>query len=214
MKNKKLSIQKIISILEKDYPDSKTALNYETPHQLLVATILSAQCTDVRVNLVTKNLFKKYKKIRDFADANQEEFEQNIYSTGFYRNKAKNIIAASKMIIDSFDGKVPDTMEGLITLPGVARKTANVVLSEAFGKQEGIAVDTHVIRLSNLLGLTVSKDPKVIEKELMSVSESNEWGKFSNCLVWHGRNICIARKPKCELCNLKDLCPSCSNLDK
>jgi len=163
---------------------------------------------------VTKNLFKKYKKIRDFADANQEEFEQNIYSTGFYRNKAKNIIAASKMIIDNFDGKVPDTMEGLITLPGVARKTANVILSEAFGKQEGIAVDTHVIRLSNLLGLTVSKDPKVIEKELMSVSESNEWGKISNCLVWHGRNICIARKPKCELCNLKDLCPSCSNLDK
>lgn len=214
MKNKKASIQKIISVLEKDYPDPKTALDYKTPHQLLVATILSAQCTDVRVNLVTKNLFKKYKKIRDFADANQEEFEQNIYSTGFYRNKAKNIIAASKMIIDNFDGKVPDTMEGLITLPGVARKTANVILSEAFGKQEGIAVDTHVIRLSNLLGLTVSKDPKVIEKELMSVSESNEWGKISNCLVWHGRNICIARKPKCELCNLKDLCPSCSNLDK
>lgn len=209
MKNKKLSIQKIISILEKDYPDPKTALDYKTSHQLLVATILSAQCTDVRVNLVTKILFKKYKKIRDFADANQEELEQDVHSTGFYRNKAKNIIVASKIIIDTFDGQVPDTMEQLITLPGVARKTANVVLSEAFGKQEGIAVDTHVIRLSNLLGLTESNDPKVIEKELMSVSERKEWGRISNLLVLHGRNVCIARNPKCEVCNIKELCTSC-----
>lgn len=210
MKNKKTSIQKIIFILEKDYPDPKTALNYKTPHQLLVATILSAQCTDVRVNLVTKNLFNKYLKIRDFADANQAEFEKDVHSTGFYRNKTKNIIAASKIIIEKFDGKVPDTMAELITLPGVARKTANVVLSEVFGKQEGIAVDTHVIRLSSLLGLTESKDPKVIEKELMLIVERNKWGKISNLLVLHGRNVCVARNPKCELCSIKELCPSYS----
>lgn len=215
MKNNiKQHIKKIVSILEKDYPDSKTALDYETPHQLLVATILSAQCTDKRVNLVTQSLFKKYKNIRDFADASQEEFEQDVHSTGFYRNKAKNIIAASKIIIEKFDGKVPDSMEELITLPGVARKTASVVLSEAFGKQSGIAVDTHVIRLTNLLGLTESKYPKIIEKELMAVTERKDWGLLSNLLVLHGRNICIARRPECEICHLQKLCPFASDTDK
>lgn len=214
MKNKKLLIQKIISILEKDYPDPKTALNYKTPHQLLVATILSAQCTDVRVNMVTKDLFKKYKNVQEFADASQEEFEQDVHSTGFYRNKAKNIIAASNIIIEKFDGKVPDTMEELITLPGVARKTASVVLSEAFGKQSGVAVDTHVIRLTKLLGLTESKDPKTIEQELMAVTERKDWGLISNLLILHGRNICIARKPKCEICQLQKLCPFTSDTNK
>jgi len=212
MKNKKLLIRKIISALEKDYPNPKTALNYKNPHQLLVATILSAQCTDVRVNLVTKNLFKKYKNVEDFAGADLSEFEQDIRSTGFYRNKAKNIVATSKIIADKYNGKVPDSMERLITLPGVARKTANVILSEAFDKQEGIAVDTHVIRLANLLKLTESKDPKIIEKDIMSIAPQKYWGKISNLLILHGRNICIARKPKCEICHLKKICPS--TLDK
>ena len=212
MKNKKLLIRKIISALEKDYPNPKTALNYKNPHQLLVATILSAQCTDVRVNLVTKNLFKKYKNVEDFAGADLSEFEQDIRSTGFYRNKAKNIVATSKIIADKYNGKVPDSMERLITLPGVARKTANVILSEAFDKQEGIAVDTHVIRLANLLKLTESKDPKIIEKDIMSIAPQEYWGKISNLLISHGRNICIARKPKCEICHLKKICPS--TLDK
>jgi len=212
MKNKKLLIQKIISVLEKDYPTPKTALNYKNPHQLLTATILSAQCTDVRVNLVTKNLFKKYKNVEDFAGADLSEFEQDIRSTGFYRNKAKNIIAASKTIANKYNSKVPDSMESLVTLPGVARKTANVVLSEAFGKQEGIAVDTHVIRLTNLLKLTESKDPKIIEKDLMPITPQKDWGKISNLLILHGRNVCIARKPKCGICQLKKMCPSA--LDK
>ncbi|MFA7170577.1 MAG: endonuclease III [Candidatus Paceibacterota bacterium] len=207
MKSQSENIRQIISILEKDYPDYDTELNFKTPHQLLVAVILSAQCTDKRVNLVTNSLFDKYKDVKAFADANLKEFEQDIYSTGFYRNKAKNIIAASRMIVEKFDSKVPDSMEDLITLPGVARKTANVVLSEVFDKQSGIAVDTHVIRLSNLLGLTGSKDPKVIEKELMSVTERKEWGKVSNLLILHGRNICVARRPKCNLCSIREFCP-------
>lgn len=208
MESDSLLIKKIINQLAEDYPDPKTELVFRTPHQLLVATVLSAQCTDKRVNLVTKDLFRKYKTVKDFAEADISEFEQDIHSTGFYKNKAKNIIAASGMILERYQGKVPETMEELITLPGVARKTANVVLFEAFGKQEGIAVDTHVMRLSNLLGLTRSPDPKIIERELMSVTPQKDWGRLSNLLILHGRNVCIARRPRCEACRLGNLCPS------
>jgi len=214
MEFEKLLARKIISLLKKDYPDPKTELVFRTPHQLLVATILSAQCTDKRVNLVTKDLFKKYRSVKDFAEADPAEFEQDIRSTGFYKNKAKNIIAASRMIMERFGGKVPETMEELITLPGVARKTANVVLSEAFHKQEGIAVDTHVVRLSNLLGLAKSKDPGMIEKQLIAVTPRKDWSKLSNLLILHGRNTCIARRPRCEACRLKDVCPSVSGNSK
>ena len=208
MQSNKQFIKKIITILEKEYPDPKTALIFSTPHQLLVATILSAQCTDARINLVTENLFKKYKTIKSFADANPEEFEQDIRPTGFYKNKTRNIIAASKIIAEKYNGQIPDNMEDLITLPGVARKTANVVLSEAFDKEEGIAVDTHVIRLSNLLGIANNKDPKKIEVDLMKDTERKDWSKLSNLLILHGRNTCIARKPKCEICALNKICPS------
>ncbi|MFA7169270.1 MAG: endonuclease III [Candidatus Paceibacterota bacterium] len=212
MQNQRQTIKKIISILEKEYPNPKTALYFKTPHQLLVATILSAQCTDRRVNIVTENLFKKYKNVKDFANADLKEFESDIHSTGFYRNKAKNIIAASKMISSRFNGKVPDDMDKLITLPGVARKTANVVLFEGFGENEGIAVDTHVKRLSNLLKITKNDDPKKIEKDLMENTARENWGKFSNLLILHGRNTCVARKPKCENCKLNKICPSDSGL--
>lgn len=208
MDTKKMLIQRIIAALERDYPDAKTELVFDTPHQLLVATILSAQCTDKRVNLVTEKLFKKYKSVSDFANAAQEELEMDIHSTGFYRNKAKNVIAASKMIEEKYGGKMPDTMGELITFPGVARKTANVVLSEAFGKQEGVAVDTHVIRLANLLGLTASKDAKAIERDLMAATGRKNWGKLSNLLILHGRNVCSSRNPGCKSCSLKELCPS------
>lgn len=208
MQTKKRLIREIISALEKDNPKAQTELVFKTPHQLLVATILSAQCTDARVNLVTKDLFKKYETVNDFAEADLVELEHSIHSTGFYRNKAKNIIASSKIIVGKYAGRVPDEMEDLITLPGVARKTANVVLFEAFGKQSGIAVDTHVIRLTNLLAITESKDPKIIEKELMSITEQKDWGKLSDLLVLHGRKVCIARRPGCEACRLNKLCPS------
>ncbi len=208
MPTQKQIIQNIITSLEKEYPDPKTALNFKTPHQLLIATILSAQCTDARVNLVTRELFKKYKTMKDFVNADLAEFEQDIRSTGFYKNKAKNIIAASKIITEKYNGKVPDNMEELITLPGVARKTANVVLSEAFHKEEGIAVDTHVIRLSNLLKITYNIDPKKIETDLMEYTKKEDWSKLSNLLILHGRNVCIARKPRCEICTLNKICPS------
>jgi len=208
MDDRKRFIDRLISLLEKEYPDAETALIFKTPHQLLVATILSAQCTDARVNMVTKGLFEKYKDVKAFADADETEFEKDIHSTGFYKNKAKHIIAASKMILERFGGKVPDTMEELIVLPGVARKTANVVLSEGFHKTEGIAVDTHVIRLSNLLGLATSTDPQRIEIELMESTPREDWGRLSNLLILHGRNICVARKPDCGACGLKGICPS------
>lgn len=214
MENKAVLARNIISSLGKDYPDPKTELVFRTPHQLLVATILSAQCTDKRVNLVTKGLFRKYRSVKDFAEADIAEFEQDIHSTGFYKNKAKNIIGSSRMILGKYQGKVPETMEELITLPGVARKTANVVLFEAFGKQEGIAVDTHVVRLSNLLGIVQSPDPKKIEQELMSVVPRKDWGRLSNLLILHGRSVCIARRPRCEACCLKKICPSASGNPK
>jgi len=214
MPEKKQRIKKIIILLGKKYKNPKTALNYKTPHQLLVATILSAQCTDKRVNEITKDLFKKYKKAKDYAKTGAEEFEKDIRTTGFFKNKAKNIIESSKIIVEKFRGRVPDTMEKLITLPGVARKTANVVLAEVFGKSEGIAVDTHVMRLSQRLGLSLNSNPEKIEKDLTEITEKKNWGRISNLLISHGRTICSARNPKCSACILNKDCPSAFNFEK
>lgn len=214
MPEKKQRIKKIMILLSKKYKNPKTALNYKTPHQLLVATMLSAQCTDKRVNEITKDLFKKYKKAKDYAKTETEEFEKDIRTTGFFRNKAKNIIGSSKIIVEKFRGRVPDAMEKLITLPGVARKTANVVLAEVFSKNEGIAVDTHVMRLSQRLGLSENSNPEKIEKDLMEITEKKDWGKLSNLLISHGRIICSARNPKCGACILNKDCPSAFNFEK
>lgn len=198
----------IIKTLNKLYPNAHTALNYSTPWELLVGVILSAQCTDVRVNIVTEKLFKKYKTIKDYAEAPQKEFEKDIHSTGFYRNKAKNIIATANIVLRDFNGQVPDTMEDLLKLRGVARKTANVILNEAFDKNVGVVVDTHVIRLSNRLGLTQNTDPKKIEQDLMKQFDQKDWKQLSMGLVLHGRQVCIARKPACDKCALAKVCPS------
>lgn len=197
----------IIRLLKDEYPISRTALRYETPHQMLVATILSAQCTDVRVNIVTEGLFRKYKGIKEFVEADLQELEQDIRSTGFYRQKAKNIKGSSTAILENFSGNVPDTMEELITLPGVGRKTANVVLSSAYDITEGIAVDTHVKRLSFRLGLTRHIDPDKIEQDLMKLAPKEEWSDLSYRLILHGRAVCSARKPEHDMCMLQHLCP-------
>jgi endonuclease-3 len=185
-----------------------TGLYYSTPLQLLVATILSAQCTDERVNMVTPALFSRYRTASDFVTADREELERIIHPLGFFRNKAKSVQAACHSLVDRFDGEVPQTMEDLITLPGVARKTANVVLFHAFGKSEGIAVDTHVQRLARRLGLSRQKDPVRIERELMQLVPREMWGRLSDVLIWHGRRICAARSPRCPECVLNDICPS------
>ena len=198
----------LISRLINEYPTLKTALHYRTPLQLLVSTILSAQCRDERVNKVTKELFKKYKSVSDYANAELPELEKDIKQTGFFRNKAKNIKNASKMLIKKFDGQVPNTMKEILLLPGVARKTANVVLTSAYGVIEGIVVDTHVKRLSQRLGLTNGKDPEKIEKDLMNIVPKGKWAQFSFLFISHGRKICQARKPFCNRCILNDLCPS------
>lgn len=202
------NIDKILLLLKKEYPKAKIVLNFSTSLDILVATVLSAQCTDARVNIVTKSLFKKYRKVQDYAKANLKTFEQEIRSTGFYRNKAKNIISAAQKIIKDFGGKLPDSMDKLLQLPGVARKTANIVLLNGFGKVDGIAVDTHVRRLSQRLGLTKNQDPQKIEQDLMKILDKKEWGKFSYLLIDHGRKICDAKKPKCLECILQKLCPS------
>ena len=201
-------IIEIIKILRREYKGARTALYYETPFQIMVATMLAAQCTDARVNKITPGLFKKYKTIKSFAGAKQSELEQEVRSAGFYRNKAKNIIAASNKILKDFKGRVPDTMEGLITLPGVARKTANIVLSSGFGKAEGIAVDTHVRRLSGRLGLTRHDDPNKIEQDLLKIVPKKDWLDLNYMLVSHGRKVCGARRPLCGECVLNKLCPS------
>lgn len=201
-------LNKILALLKKEYPNVTTALKHHNPLELLVSTILSAQCTDARVNIVTKELFKKYKIAPDYANAHLKTFEEAIRSTGFYHNKAKNIIGAARMIIDRFKGKVPDSMEKLIELPGVARKTANIVLSHGYGKIEGIAVDTHVRRVSYRLGLTKNDDPEKIEQDLMKITDKKDWPLLSDILIAHGRKICIAAKPKCPECILRRLCPS------
>jgi endonuclease-3 len=205
---KRKRVLKIIELLEKEYPRAKTALHYSSPLEILVATILSAQCTDKRVNIVTKSLFKKYKTAEDYANADLKELEQDIKSTGFYRNKAKNIKNAGRMLVEKFDSQVPDTMEEILELPGVARKTANIVLSNAYGVIEGIAVDTHVRRLSKRLGLTENKNTNKIEKDLMHIVPKSHWKRINNLLISHGRNICTARKPKCDSCVLNQICPS------
>lgn len=203
-----MNLHKILHLLKNEYPKAKTALNFSNPLEIMVSTILSAQCTDTRVNIVTESLFKKYRKVKDFADADIRIFEQEIRSTGFYHNKAKNIIASCQKIIKDFNGKVPNSMEDLIQLPGVARKTANIVLLNGFGRVGGIAVDTHVLRLSQRLGLSKQTDPVKIEKDLMALLDKKEWGGFANLLVEHGRKICGAKKPKHGECVLKEFCPS------
>jgi endonuclease-3 len=197
---------KIVELLKKEYGKTRVFLNHKTIFQLLIATILSAQCTDKKVNEVTRPLFKKYKKPADFARAEQEVLEQEIRQTGFFRNKAKNIRSCSIRICDVYKGKVPDSMEDLISLAGVARKTANIVLSSVYGKAEGIAVDTHVKRLSNRLGLSDEKNPDKIEIDLMEVVSRKKWIDMNYLLISHGRKICAARKPVCAKCTLNKIC--------
>ncbi len=198
----------IIGRLRKEYSEAKTALRYKTAFELLVATILSAQTTDVLVNKVTESLFKKYESIRDYASSPLETLQKEVSSVNFYRNKSKNIQAAAKMIIENFNSAVPKTMEELTSLPGVARKTANIILFNAFGLNEGIAVDTHVKRLAQRLGLTINEDPDKIERDLMALAPQKEWGTLTHLLILHGRSICQAKKPKHQECVLYDICPS------
>jgi endonuclease-3 len=204
----KTRLKKILARLDKAYPAAACALTHENPLQLLVSTILSAQCTDERVNQVTKTLFEKYRTAEDFATANPRELEQEIRPTGFYRNKAKSILGATKLLAEKYGGHVPRTMAELLELPGVARKTANVVLGTAYGVASGVVVDTHVDRLSHRLDLTEEKDPKKIEQDLMKIIPKKKWIVFSHQLIWHGRLICQARRPRCPDCSLVDLCYS------
>ena len=207
-KVKTLRAKKIIAALDRTYPEAHCELNHADPLQLLIATILSAQCTDKRVNLVTKELFKKYRSVADFSNAPLAELEQAVKTTGFFRNKAKNIQACCRTLVVRHGGRVPRTMEELTQLDGVGRKTANVVLGNAFGINVGVVVDTHVARLSQRLGLTKQKTPEKIEPELMALVPQKQWTLFSHWLIWHGRRRCIARRPDCENCEIKSLCPS------
>ncbi|MHC4546966.1 MAG: endonuclease III [Planctomycetota bacterium] len=205
-------VKKIWPIFQKTYPNAKSALNFRNPFQMLISTILSAQCTDARVNIVTSKVFKKYKSIEDWAKADLENIESDIRSTGFYHNKAVSIKNASKEIIERFDGSVPDTMEDLVTLPGVGRKTANVVLGNAFGRP-AIACDTHVIRLSRRLRLSSNSDPVKLEFDLAEILPKRIWTVFSHALILHGRAFCKARKPDCGNCPIQKYCPSADNPD-
>ena len=198
---------KIIELLEKQYPDAKTALNYTNPLEILVATMLSAQTTDERVNIVTQKLFKKYHKPEDYAKADIKELEQDIHSTGFYHNKARNLQKCCQLLIEKFNSQVPKTMDELLELPGVARKTANIVLYNAYNVVAGIAVDTHVNRLSQRLGLTEQEDSSKIEQNLMLITSKENWMKLTDLLIFHGRQVCNAKKPKCEICVLNKYCP-------
>ncbi|HXX92039.1 MAG TPA: endonuclease III [Planctomycetota bacterium] len=204
--------RKIVAGLERTYPRAECALVHRSALELLVATILSAQCTDVRVNQVTSSLFRKYRTARDYAQADPRVLEQEIRSTGFFRNKAKSLRGAGAVLVEKFGGEVPSSMEELLELPGVARKTANVVLGTWFGKASGVVVDTHVQRLSRRLGLTRKEDPKQIERDLMALLPEKEWIDFSHRLIWHGRKVCSARKPKCDLCALASCCPSAGKI--
>lgn len=203
----KQRLNNIVKILKDNYPQAKCALNFADPLQLLVATILSAQCTDERVNEVTKVLFKKYKTLHDYANANFETLAQEIRSTGFYKNKARNIISCCKQILERFDGKIPQSISELTTLPGIGRKTANVVLGNAFGIAEGIVVDTHVARVSKRLGLTQNINPDKIEEDLMKIVPKEDWIIFAHLLIFHGRNRCKARNPDCDNCEIVKFCP-------
>lgn len=207
IQEKRKRVRKIIYILKKLYPNAKTHLNFSNPLELLIATILAAQCTDERVNRVTEHLFKKYQSASDYANAEIETLEQEIKPTGFYKNKAKAIKNCCQILVEKYEGNVPDTLEELVKLPGVGRKTANVVLANAFGKQ-GIIVDTHLKRVTTRLGLVESENPDKIEFELMEIVPKDEWTLFSHIIGEHGRHICEARKPKCSVCKINKLCPS------
>jgi endonuclease-3 len=198
----------ILGGLDEAYPDATCELKHRSPFQLLISTILSAQCTDVRVNQVTETLYKKYPKPEAFAYATPHELEQEIRPTGFFRNKTKSVVGASKAIVEQFGGEVPRTMEEILTLPGVARKTANVVLGTAYGIAKGVVVDTHVMRLSRRLDLSRKTEPVKIEQDLMAVIPQDKWIQFSHQLIWHGRRVCVARKPRCVECNLEKICYS------
>jgi endonuclease III len=200
--------RKIVTRLERAYPDAHCALNHENPLQLLVATILSAQCTDVRVNMVTPALFAKYRTAQDYAAADPAVFQEEIKSTGFFRNKTKSVLGMAQALLERHGGEVPDTMEALTALPGVGRKTANVVLGNAFGKNLGIVVDTHVQRLSGLMKLSREKTPEKIERDLMPLVPQPKWTVFSHLMILHGRAVCIARRPNCAACVVNRLCPS------
>lgn len=209
----KARVLQIIELLEKEYPEAKVALNYGNPLEILVATILSAQCTDKKVNEVTKTLFKKYKTTKDYANTDLKKLEAEIKSTGFYKQKARYIKKTAQILIEKFNSQVPKKMDELLELSGVARKTANIVLSNAYNIIEGIAVDTHVRRLAKRLGLTENDDPNKIEKNLMEIVPKNKWKIITDLLILHGRRICIARKPKCGLCILNKICPSAFTFD-
>jgi endonuclease-3 len=206
--DKKKRTAEIIRRLKKAYPDAHCALNHTNPFELLIATILSAQCTDIQVNIVTANLFRKYRGAQDFINVSQEELEHDIRSIGFFRSKAKNIQAASKRLLEVYGGEVPRTMEDVTSLAGAGRKTANVVLGNAFGIASGVVVDTHVSRLSQRLGITKQKTPEKIEMDLEKLVPKNDWVMFSHWLIFHGRQVCKARKPLCTQCVLADICPS------
>ena len=204
---KKRQAARVAELLRHEYPDAHCSLDYRTPLELLIATILSAQCTDVRVNLVTPTLFAKYRSASDFAKASPAKLEQAIKSTGFFRNKAKSILGCCRKLVDDYGGQVPQELDDLVSLPGVGRKTANVVLGSAFGIASGVVVDTHVTRLSRRLGLTTAKDAVKIEQDLIAQLPKKEWIGFSHRLIWHGRQICVARKPRCDDCVLNKICP-------
>ena len=208
LKDKLARAKKIVALLKQHYPDSKCSLDFRTPHQLLVATILSAQCTDDRVNKVTPALFARYTTVKAFADADQPELEQAIYTTGFYVNKARAIKKSAQELVARHGGEVPRTLHELVKLSGVGRKTASVILGAGFGLAEGVVVDTHVSRISRLLGLTKQKDPVKIERDLMVAIPREDWIVYSHMLIDHGRAVCVARRPKCGECFLAKLCPS------
>jgi endonuclease III len=204
---KRARIRPVIDRLERAHPDAKIALRSQSPVQLLVAVMLSAQTTDVNVNRVTPALFEKYRRPQDYLAVSQEELERDIYPTGFFRQKAKALRGTMKLLVEEFDGQVPTSIDDLVRLPGVARKTANVVAAE-LGNPQGIVVDTHVRRLSQRLGFTKQEDPVKIERDLMKLVPREDWGRFPHLLIWHGRRVCIARRPLCEVCVLNDLCPA------
>lgn len=210
---KQVRTRAIIAKLRAKYPHPRSALNWTNPLELLAATILSAQTTDAGVNLVTERLFKKYRTAADYAAANPAELEQEIHSTGFFRQKTKSLIKMGQTLVQRFGGKVPDNMDALLEIPGVARKTANVVLGNAFGKAVGITVDRHVARVTARLGLTRSDEPVVIERDLMELVPQGDWIDFSHMIIFHGRETCVARKPHCDQCMVNDLCPSAFTFD-
>jgi len=198
---------KIVALLKKQYPDARCSLDFGTVHQLMVATILSAQCTDERVNMVTPALFERYKTVSDFAEANPEELEQLIYTTGFFRAKAKAIKQSAQQLMEQFGGEIPRTLDELVTLQGVGRKTASVILGAGFGLAEGVVVDTHVARISRKLGFTRKNHPAKIERDLMLLLDKEDWIAFSHLLIYHGRSICVARSPRCGECPVRKFCP-------